>query len=250
MTTLQERIALQDRFAPKLTSDVELKHARNVDNLSEKFFRALWAIDPYGHEMQAQRHGVMRQKQRYFHVLHMQHQSLQHLDQLELVRDQLYEELIAQLDDMLAKEKDRHRAEHEKQRDFLCGTARRVLRASRLGDPAALHFYIPGDDVFTTGVHPQFQVARSLWHGIREELKMGITTAVFRDRPLHPDVEFLVDLFRRVVHALENNDPRQLKFYTRSPLHLSMEQEGARLWEGTRTELHRGVNLVERRAAT
>lgn len=226
---------------------LDAKWEARAAEISDLFYRTMWAIDPLGLEVARARHAIIALRHDFFRTLHIAPQSPEHAAALERVFEEKYALLRRALHELLAKERDKHRTENEKVRDFLVGAAKRCRRAMRLGQPEVLHFYSADDETFAGQVHPVFAVARSLWHGVREELKMAITCAVFRGAELHPDVEHMVAVMRRVVGALEMNDPRQLKYYTRSPLALSVEQEGRRLWEGARYELHKGYELLEQR---
>lgn len=222
---------------------------QRASEIAQLYYRAVWASD-YADNAEARKTRIYigAVRHRLAVVMNMPAQSAKHAVELEKALDQLYEWLLKHLHELLALERNPNRPEHEKIVTFLVGTAKRVRRAMRLGDPNHLNFYDASNEMFHGQVDPRFQVARSLWHGVREELKMGIACSVIREQ-LHPQVEHLVDAFRRCVFALEENAPSALKYYTRSPLALSVEQEGRRLWEGVRHELHKAYEMVERRAA-
>jgi hypothetical protein len=203
------------------------------DQIVEKYHRAMWALDVLGPGAKDDRDAMREMWQNATSVA----ANASGPDGAAIAAD-IIKVLNEQCEKILRQcEKDPHRPEWEKQRDFLVGSLRRVRRACVLNDTDHLHFYRKSNEVFNVDLqHPQFQVGYFLWQGIREELKAAVTFTVFRDRPLHLRVDYLVTQIRAIIRALEHNDLQGFD-YTKSALHLSKEQEGRIMWEAVRAQI-------------
>ena len=217
--------------------------------LVDKYHRAIFAIDLLGTGATGDRHFLRQQWQSMQLACAMATPDTGAADHEKQV-DKVVAHVAELIDRALSYEKDRNRALWEKQRDFIVGSLRRVRRAARMADTGQLHFF-NDMEVFNVNMHhPVFQVAYSLWQGLRVELREAMSLAMLRD-PEHPAVMELITAIRRILYAMESADVSKLDHYTakESPLHLSEEQQGAILWEAVREEIAGVVALAEKRVA-
>lgn len=202
----------------------------------EKYHRSMWALDVLGPAAKGDRDVLREMWQNATHVA----ANAAGVEGAAIAED-IIKHLNEQCERILQQcEKDPQRAEWEKQRDFLVGSLRRVRRACMLNDTDHLHFYRREAEVFNVDLqHPQFQVGYFLWQGIREELKSAVTFTIFRDRPLHLRVEYLVTQIRAIIRALEYADLEGFDAFNpqNSKLHFSKEQQGHLLWEAVREQI-------------
>jgi len=214
------------------------------DATIEKYHRALWALDVLGPMADMDRVALDELWRNATHVA----TNASGTDGGAIAAD-----IIGVLNEQCERvireaEKDRERQLWQKQRDFLVGTLRRIRRAAMLNDIEHLHYYKKHDMMFTVDTkHPQFQVGYDLWQGLCTELKMGVTYALYSDKPNHPRVEYLLTEFRNLIWALEAGDVSKLGGYDpeKSPLRLSKEQEGRMLWEAVREHAAKVIAQAE-----
>lgn len=217
------------------------------DRLVDKYHRAVYAIDTLGVPAAAHRWALRTSWGQL--CMCCAQEGTNPAQEVEL--DRMLGEMERSCDVILREhEKDRHRADWEKQRDFLVGTMRRVRRATTLDDTDHLHFFT-GREIFDANMnHPRFQCGYRLWQGIRTELKEALSLTLHK-QPVHPAVAELHAAIRRIVTALESASVAGLNHYDpdKSALHLSAEQQGRILWEAVREEIGRTVLMAEARVA-
>ncbi len=214
------------------------------DVIVEKYHRAIWALDVLGPAAGADRFAITDLWRNATHVA---------ANASGIEGGAIAEDIIKTLNEQCerviqAAEKDRERPMHEKQRDFLVGSLRRVRRAAMLNDIDHLHFYKKTDQLFSVDLkHPQFQIGYDLWQGLVTELKAAVTFSLYSSRKLHPRVDYLVTECRKLIKALEGADVSELNMYDpgNSPLHLSPEQEGRMLWEAVREHAAKVIAMSE-----
>ena len=210
----------------------------------EKYHRAIWAIDTLGPVAKDDRWKLRETWRLATHVA-----ANASGPEGGAIAEDLIQMLNAHCEKIIREcEKDGNRAIWEKQRDFLCGSLRRVRRAMQLNDIEHLHFYEKAAEIFNVETnHPTFQIGYHLWQGVREELKAAVTYTLYDNKPLHPKVEYLIAQTRAIIKALDTSDVTPLGTYdpTKSPLHLSPEQEGRILWDGVREHSSKVIAMGE-----
>ncbi len=219
------------------------------ERLVEKYHRAIWAIDLLGANAASDRWDLRNAWGQLHMACGMKNEDGDPRHEAEV--DRLLENMSELVDRTLINEKDRNRADWEKQRDFLLGSLRRVRRATTLNEVDHLHFF-SGREIFDANLrHPEFQIGYRLWQGIRTELKEALSLTLYGDKPPHNTVRELHEAIRRIVYAMEYADVSKLNHYSaqKSPLHLSKEQEGRVLWDAVRTEIGKTVVMSESRMA-
>lgn len=217
------------------------------ERLIDKYHRAVYAIDTLGAPAAVHRWALRTSWGQLCLATSQPGDAPEH----EAGLDRMLGEMERSCDIIIREhEKDRQRADWEKQRDFLVGTMRRVRRATSLDDVDHLHFFT-GREIFDANMtHPRFQCGYRLWQGIRTELKEALSLTLHQ-QPVHPAVAELHAAIRRIVAALETASVEGLNHYdpTKSALHLSHEQQGRILWEAVRDEIGRTVLMAEARVA-
>lgn len=229
----------------------------DIERTRDKYHRAIWAADVLeGQSAANTRWDLVRHWDRFVLACHADvdgspSEAVQNLvNDLHNTREKLEHMCGASI---TKAEKYKGRKDFEKQRDFIVGSCRRVLHALKAVDTRGLHFYREEHELFTVNEQslpdPVFGIGYYLWLGVRKELKMTLTLALYRNKDYErPMLRKLTQCIQGLLHAMEYGDPSKLEFYKphKSPLHLSNEQDNKQLWEGVIYDLTKICELFER----